>query len=79
MDTKAVLARFDAERQALALMDLPNIACMDDGGTTEKGQRVFAASLVLLSLVAGVVVSAYFAILAGEEAQSARKAEGEAG
>src|SRR5204862_1858700 len=33
-DSKAVLARFDAERQALALMDHPNIARVYDGGTT---------------------------------------------
>ena len=35
MDSRAVLARFDAERQALALMDHPNIARVYDGGTTD--------------------------------------------
>ena len=37
MDTKQVLARFEAERQALALMDHPNIARVLDGGTTGQG------------------------------------------
>ena len=35
MDSKAVLARFEAERQALAVMDHPNIARVLDGGLTE--------------------------------------------
>lgn len=46
MDTKAVLARFDAERQALALMDHPNIARIYDGGVTESGLPYFAMELV---------------------------------
>ena len=46
MDTKRVLARFDAERQALALMDHPNIARVFDGGTTERGQPFFVMELV---------------------------------
>src|SRR5436190_16567184 len=37
MDTKSVIARFEAERQALALMDHPNIAKIFDAGTTESG------------------------------------------
>ncbi len=45
-DSKAVLARFDAERQALALMDHPNIARVYDGGTTEAGQPFFVMELV---------------------------------
>jgi serine/threonine protein kinase len=36
MDSKQVVARFEAERQALALMDHPNIARVFDGGTTDK-------------------------------------------
>src|SRR5207244_7649740 len=36
MDTKSVIARFEAERQALALMDHPNIAKVLDGGATES-------------------------------------------
>jgi serine/threonine protein kinase len=36
MDSRAVLARFDAERQALALMDHPNIARVYDGGSTAE-------------------------------------------
>src|SRR5262245_3767474 len=38
MDSRAVLARFEAERQALALMDHPNIAKVFDGGTTTAGR-----------------------------------------
>ena len=37
MDTKQVVARFEAERQALAMMDHPNIAKVLDAGTTERG------------------------------------------
>ncbi|MSR56777.1 MAG: hypothetical protein EXS05_03790 [Planctomycetaceae bacterium] len=39
MDTREVIARFEAERQALALMDHPNIAKILDAGTTEEGAR----------------------------------------
>ncbi len=46
MDSRAVLARFDAERQALALMDHPNIARVYDGGTTAAGQPFFVMELV---------------------------------
>jgi serine/threonine protein kinase/tetratricopeptide (TPR) repeat protein len=46
MDTKAVLQRFEAERQALALMDHPNIAHVFDGGTTPTGQPFFVMELV---------------------------------
>jgi WD40 repeat protein len=46
MDSRAVLARFDAERQALALMDHPNIARVYDGGTTEAAQPFFVMELV---------------------------------
>src|SRR5262245_23700802 len=38
MDTRQVVARFEAERQALALMDHPNIARVFDGGTTSSGR-----------------------------------------
>jgi serine/threonine protein kinase len=41
MDSKQVLARFDAERQALALLDHPNIAQIYDGGMTETGRPYF--------------------------------------
>jgi len=41
MDTKSVIARFEAERQALAMMDHPNIARVLDGGTTETGRPYF--------------------------------------
>jgi eukaryotic-like serine/threonine-protein kinase len=37
MDTRQVVARFEAERQALALMDHPNIARVFDGGATPSG------------------------------------------
>jgi eukaryotic-like serine/threonine-protein kinase len=46
MDSKAVLARFDAERQALALMDHPNIARVLDGGATPDGRPFFVMELV---------------------------------
>jgi WD40 repeat protein/serine/threonine protein kinase len=46
MDTKQVVARFEAERQALALMDHPNIAKVFDAGATESGRPYFAMELV---------------------------------
>ena len=46
MDSKQVLARFEAERQALALMDHPNIAKVLDGGTTRTGRPYFVMELV---------------------------------
>jgi eukaryotic-like serine/threonine-protein kinase len=46
MDTRQVLSRFDAERQALALMDHPNIAKVFDGGMTEEGRPFFAMEYV---------------------------------
>jgi len=47
MDTKQVVARFEAERQALALMDHPNIARVLDGGATDTGRPYFVMELVL--------------------------------
>src|SRR5438094_4520891 len=46
MDTKQVIARFESERQALALMDHPNIAKVLDGGATESGRPYFVMELV---------------------------------
>jgi serine/threonine protein kinase len=46
MDSKAVLARFEQERQALALMDHPNIARVLDGGLTPEGRPFFVMELV---------------------------------
>jgi eukaryotic-like serine/threonine-protein kinase len=46
MDTKVVVARFEAERQALAMMDHPNIARVLDAGTTDTGQPYFVMELV---------------------------------
>ncbi|HQR09392.1 MAG TPA: serine/threonine-protein kinase [Gemmatales bacterium] len=46
IDSNAVLARFDQERQALAIMDHPNIAKILDGGTTETGRPYFVMELV---------------------------------
>lgn len=46
MDSRNVLARFNAERQALALMDHPSIARVFDGGTTPDGQPFFVMELV---------------------------------
>jgi serine/threonine protein kinase len=46
MDTRQVVARFEAERQALALMDHPHIAKVLDGGTTDSGRPYFVMELV---------------------------------
>jgi serine/threonine protein kinase len=46
MDTKEVIARFEAERQALAVMDHPNIAKVFDAGATETGRPYFVMELV---------------------------------
>jgi serine/threonine protein kinase/tetratricopeptide (TPR) repeat protein len=54
MDTKQVVGRFEAERQALALMDHPNIAHVFDGGATETGRPYF-----VMELVRGVAISEY--------------------
>ena len=54
MDTRQVIARFEAERQALALMDHPNIAQVLDAGTTETGRPYF-----VMELVKGVPITKY--------------------
>ena len=46
MDTRQVIARFEAERQALAMMDHPNIAKVLDAGTTDSGRPYFVMELV---------------------------------
>src|SRR6187397_1257155 len=46
MDTKQVIARFDAERQALALMDHPHIAKVFDAGATESGRPYFVMEFI---------------------------------
>jgi len=46
MDTEEVIARFEAERQALAMMDHPNIARVYDAGATETGRPYFVMELV---------------------------------
>ncbi|WP_193213763.1 serine/threonine protein kinase [Luteolibacter marinus] len=46
MDTKSVIRRFEAERQALAMMDHPNIAMVLDAGATESGRPYFVMELV---------------------------------
>lgn len=46
MDSQSVIARFEAERQALSLMDHPNIAKVLDAGTTETGRPYFVMELV---------------------------------
>ncbi len=46
MDTKSLVARFDAEKQALAMMDHPNIARVFDAGTTPSGRPYFVMELV---------------------------------
>src|SRR4051794_15279156 len=54
MDTRQVVARFEAERQALALMDHPNIAKVLDGGATDTGRLYF-----VMELVRGVPITRY--------------------
>ena len=54
MDSRQVIARFEAERQALALMDHPNIARVLDGGTTGGGRPYF-----VMDLVKGVPITRY--------------------
>src|SRR6516165_2965869 len=54
MDTKEVIARFEAERQALALMDHPNIARVIDAGATETGRPYF-----VMEPVRGVPITQY--------------------
>lgn len=54
MDSKEVLARFEAERQALALMDHPNIAKVFDAGTAESGRPYF-----VMELVRGIPITDY--------------------
>jgi len=54
MDTRNVVARFEAERQALALMDHPNIAKVLDAGATDSGRPYF-----VMELVRGVPITEY--------------------
>lgn len=54
IDSRAALRRFEAERQALALMDHPNIARVYDGGTTPTGQPFF-----VMELVQGIPITTY--------------------
>ncbi len=54
MDSREVIARFEAERQALALMDHPNIARVFDAGQTASGQPFF-----VMELVSGVPLNEY--------------------
>src|SRR5215475_11796621 len=54
MDSKQVIARFEAERQALALMNHPNIARVLDAGTTDTGRPYF-----VMELVKGTPITAY--------------------
>ena len=54
MDTKQVVARFEAERQALAMMDHPNIAKVLDAGATETGRPYF-----VMELVRGIRITEY--------------------
>jgi eukaryotic-like serine/threonine-protein kinase len=54
MDSKAVIARFEQERQALAVMDHPNVARVIDAGTTDRGLPYFA-----MEYVHGKTITAY--------------------
>jgi serine/threonine protein kinase len=54
MDTKRVIARFEAERQALAMMEHPNIARVLDAGATDTGRPYF-----VMELVKGIPITEY--------------------
>src|SRR5216117_103204 len=54
MDTRNVIARFEAERQALAMMDHPNIAKVFEAGATESGRPYF-----VMELVRGIKITEY--------------------
>ena len=54
METKSVVARFEAERQALAMMDHPNIARVFDAGATKRGPPYF-----VMELVRGIKITEY--------------------
>jgi eukaryotic-like serine/threonine-protein kinase len=54
MDTRQILARFEAERQALAIMDHPNIARVLDAGATDSGRPYF-----VMELIKGVPITEY--------------------
>jgi serine/threonine protein kinase len=54
MDSREVIARFDAERQALALMDHPNIARVLEAGATDSGRPYF-----VMELVKGTAITRY--------------------
>jgi eukaryotic-like serine/threonine-protein kinase len=54
MDTKQVVARFEAESQAVAMMDHPNIARVFDAGATDSGRPYF-----IMELVRGIPITAY--------------------
>jgi len=54
MDTREVVARFESERQALALLNHPNIAQVFEAGTTEEGRPYFA-----MEYVPGVPITEY--------------------
>ena len=66
MDSKSVLARFEAERQALAVMDHPNIAKVLDGGLTETGRPFF-----VMEYVKGVPITEYCDAHAAERSRAA--------
>ena len=84
MDSKAVLARFEAERQALAMMDHPNIARVLDAGTTDGGRPFFVMELVkgtpitrLLRRAQAHPAAATGTVRAGLPGHSARAPEGD--
>src|SRR5207249_2704526 len=54
MDSRHVIARFEAERQALSLMDHPSIAKVLDAGTTESGRSYF-----VMELIKGIPITRY--------------------
>jgi serine/threonine protein kinase len=54
MDTDRVIARFEVERQALAVMDHPNVAKVLDAGTTDNGRPYF-----VMEVVQGIAITKY--------------------
>ncbi len=64
MDSKEVIARFESERQALALMDHPYIAKVYDAGTTEQGRPYF-----VMELVQGIPITRYCDALEARDLQ----------
>ncbi len=77
MDTKQVIARFEAERQALAMMDHPNVAKVFDAGSTESGRSYIVGLTVSMWMYRVAESARREAVLARDEAEAARRDEAE--